>query len=978
MKTNHPQGHPADDSGREPTPGVGEIKEKEPAALPAKGTLMERAESRIDQANLRTVQANTRTDEANLRTDQANSRTAEANTRTEQADLRTIKAERLSVAFRASELSYRRLFESARDGILILDADTGCITDVNPFLIELLGFSHDEMFGKTVGELSPFRDILSNQAMLERLQKDGYIRYDDLPLETRDGRNISVEFVSNVYQAGDKKVIQCNVRDVSERKRAETQLKLFRTLVDQSNDSFIVVDPETARLLDVNELGCLARGYSRAEFLALSVFDIDPMVAPDEFSKHVAQLRAKGVLVWQGLNRRKDGSTFPVEVNLKYVRLERDYIVATVRDITARKEAQAALHESERFNRATLDALGAHVAVLDENGNIIATNEAWRAFARANTQDWKAVCEGANYLTTCDDAAKADPEASQAAKGIRAVMADATKTWSHEYPCHSPTEERWFYCRVTRFPGDGPVRAVVTHENITARKRVEESHARLATAVEQSAETIVITDTDGKILYANPAFEKTSGYTRAEVLGQNPRLLKSGKQDAAFYREMWNVLARGEVWHGHFFNKRKDGTIYEEDATISPMRDAAGQIINFVAVKRDVTHELQVESQFRQLQKMEAIGTLAGGVAHDFNNMLMVISMEAGLLKSSGGLSPEQKKYADDINLTVDRAAALTRQLLLFSRREVLQPRNLDLSETVTHTTKMLRRILGEHIEVQLKLAPQPMFIHADAGMMEQVLMNLSVNARDAMPGGGQLIITTAGVELDECAATQSVQARHGAFVCLSVADTGSGIPPEVLPRIFEPFFTTKGIGQGTGLGLATVFGIVQQHQGWINVQSEVGRGTTFTVYLPRLVGMSDQINAQTMLAAIPSGKETILLVEDEPALLNMMRLTLTQLGYQVLTASTGNEALKVWKQHGPKIRLLLTDMLMPDGMTGRELAERLIQKKPRLKVIYMSGYSPDLVARDFEVQTGVNFLAKPFQARQLAQVIRDSLDKPA
>jgi PAS domain S-box-containing protein len=519
---------------------------------------------------------------------------------------------------------------------------------------------------------------------------------------------------------------------------------------------------------------------------------------------------------------------------------------------------------------------------------------------------------------------------------------------------------------------------VVMFEDITARKQVEEVNTRLALAIEQSTETIVITDTQARILYVNPAFEQTSGYSRAEALGQNPRILKSGKHDAGLYRQMWDVLRRGEIWKGHLTNKRKDGTLYEEETTISPIRDIHGKVVNYVAVKRDVTHEMQIENQFRQLQKMEAIGTLAGGVAHDFNNILAIISMEAGLLKQSGGLSPAQTKFADEIGITVDRAAALTRQLLLFSRKEILQPHDLDLNVSIADMTKMLRRILGETIEVQLKLAEQPMFVHADTGMMNQVLLNLAVNAHDAMFNGGQLVIETSGVELDEFAAEQSAPARPGSFVCLSVSDSGSGISPEILPRIFEPFFTTKAAGKGTGLGLATVFGIVQQHKGWINVYSEVGHGTTFRIYLPRLTGMTDIKVAQKMLATVPTGNETILLVEDEPALRTSMNLTLTNLGYRVLEAATGNQALEVWQEHGAEIRLLLTDLMMPDGMTGKELAQRLVKENPKLKVVYMSGYSADLIGKDFPVQENVNFLAKPFHMQKLAQILRDSLDKHA
>jgi CheY-like chemotaxis protein len=287
----------------------------------------------------------------------------------------------------------------------------------------------------------------------------------------------------------------------------------------------------------------------------------------------------------------------------------------------------------------------------------------------------------------------------------------------------------------------------------------------------------------------------------------------------------------------------------------------------------------------------------------------------------------------------------------------------------------MLRRILGENIQVNLRLASQPMFIHADAGMMDQVLMNLCVNARDAMPNGGQLLIGTSGVEIDEFAAAQSPQMRPGSFVSLSVSDSGCGIPPEILPKIFEPFFTTKDIGKGTGLGLATVFGIVQQHQGWVNVYSEVGHGTTFRIYLPRLAKNAGPKAAQPPLTAMRGGRETILLVEDDPALRASVRKSLSQLGYRILEASTGVQALEVWKQKRDEISLLLTDLVMPDRMTGRDLAQRILQEDPGLKVIYMSGYSAEAVGKDFPLKEGGNFLTKPFQAVKLAETIRNVLD---
>ena len=514
--------------------------------------------------------------------------------------------------------------------------------------------------------------------------------------------------------------------------------------------------------------------------------------------------------------------------------------------------------------------------------------------------------------------------------------------------------------------------------DITDRKRIEESHARLALAVDQASEAIVITDTHANILYVNPAFEKSTGYTCAEALGKTPRILKSGKHDAAFYHQMWDVLERGGIWHGHIVNRRKDGNLFEEEATISPMRDAAGKVINYVAVKRDVTREVQLETQFRQAQKMEAIGQLAGGVAHDFNNILAVLQMQADLLKTDIGLPANRSETLEQISHTIQRAVALTRQLLIFSRREVFHPRDLDLNETIASTAKMLSRMIGENIEMQLDLTAEPLFLHADASMLDQVLMNLCVNARDAMPNGGLLRIETSGVELDELAAAQTVQARPGSFVHLSVTDNGCGMAPEILPQIFEPFFTTKSVGKGTGLGLATVFGIVEQHRGWINVFSEIRHGTTFRIYLPRLPGNVLPLSEPTKPASMPGGHETILLAEDEPSLLVAMRNALSQLGYRILEASSGPKALEIWQENREEINLLLTDLVMPDRMTGKELAQRLLQENPKLKVIYMSGYSAEVVDKELLLEDAVNFIPKPFPVQKLAQIIRECLDKSA
>ncbi len=391
----------------------------------------------------------------------------------------------------------------------------------------------------------------------------------------------------------------------------------------------------------------------------------------------------------------------------------------------------------------------------------------------------------------------------------------------------------------------------------------------------------------------------------------------------------------------------------------------------------DITEKLQLEEQIRQSQKMEAVGQLAGGVAHDFNNLLTIIQMQISLLKMRGGMTPEIASGVEEISNAAERATNLTRQLLTFSRRHVKAAKNLDPSDLVSGMTKLLRRVLGEDIVLENRFVPDLPAVFADPGMLEQVLMNLAVNARDAMPRGGRLLIELDVATLDETQARRHPQARAGEFVCLSVTDTGAGIAPENLTRIFEPFFTTKEAGKGTGLGLAIVYAVVSQHEGWIEVESALGAGTRFRVYLPAVVrtipaaGGSVEVGGEQL----PCGCETILVVEDEVAVRAVARMALRRLGYTVLEAENAPAALRLWSELGANVDLLFTDIVMPGGMSGHELAARLQLMKPELEVLFCSGYTRE--AEQFEPGEGrgLHFLPKPYKAGDLALAVRRVLN---
>jgi PAS domain S-box-containing protein len=540
-------------------------------------------------------------------------------------------------------------------------------------------------------------------------------------------------------------------------------------------------------------------------------------------------------------------------------------------------------------------------------------------------------------------------------------------------------EERW---QCSQDEQGKPVRAIGTCQDITERKRTEQARRESEEKFRQLAENIndvfrLLDPVTEELLYVSPAYEKIWGRSCASLYAAPLDWLAAVHPDdrrrvvaavrsvrvTGHYEEMYRIL-------------RPDGSQRWILDRAFLVRTRVGEPHRIVGTAKDITDQRKLEEQLLQAQKMEAIGQLAGGVAHDFNNILAVIQMQAGMMRLEQNLTAEQRESANEIEKAAHRGANLTRQLLLFSRRQTMQPAAADLNEIVRSISKMLQRILGESVQMQFQLAPENLFVHADSGMMDQMIMNLAVNGRDAMPRGGRLILATEAVEFDAAATTQSAQIRPGKFVRLSVTDSGAGIPPEVLPRIFEPFFTTKQRGKGTGLGLATVFGIVQQHNGWINVYSEIGRGTTFQIYLPHLPGVTGQATAAAAAKTPSGGTETILLVEDEPALRQSAQIALARLGYCVLEAADGAEALDIWRQHRNEIRLLLTDLVMPGGMNGKELAKQLQHEKPGLKVVYVSGYSADIADTGFPLTEGGNFLTKPFPTTKLAKIVREKLDE--
>lgn len=499
-------------------------------------------------------------------------------------------------------------------------------------------------------------------------------------------------------------------------------------------------------------------------------------------------------------------------------------------------------------------------------------------------------------------------------------------------------------------------------------------------AVEQSPTSIVITDRFGKIEYVNPRFTEVTGYSKDEVLGQNPRIIKSGITPDWVYQELWVMISTGGEWRGELCNRKKDGSIYWEYATISGLRDESGMVSHYIAVKDDITERKRQEAlnqklsaQLQQSHKMESVGRLAGGIAHDFNNMLGAILGNIDMALEQLEVNHPVRADLLEAQKAAFRSADLTRQILAFARKQVIAPKILDLNETLSGILTMLQRIIGENIEINWMPDADLWRISMDTSQIDQILANLCVNSRDAINGSGNITIKTGNCTLDEAACAEHENLKPGNYVWIEVQDDGSGMSRETLSHLFEPFFTTKIVGKGTGLGLSMVYGIVQQNHGSVQVDSELGVGTTFTIYLPQYVGRARPARTPKVEKDYAQGQGTILLVEDEPFVLKVVQSILEREGYSVLAANNGKEALQHIEGLGSEIQMLLTDVVMP-GMTGIELSQEVLAKHPGIKCLFMSGYTSEAMVGD-AIASGAGFIQKPFSKQALVNKVRGVLE---
>jgi PAS domain S-box-containing protein len=767
----------------------------------------------------------------------------------------------------------------------------------------------------------------------------------------------------------------------------------MRQLADFVADAVLATDHDN-RVTYWNSAAARLFGFSEAEVMGCNAFELFRV----SFKSATVEEATRQVAVtgrWAGIvtQQAKDGRSILCQATVASLPEGQGHVVI-LRDLSERqvllderRAAEEHLAATLAFNTSLLEAAPAGILTYRVSGACVSVNAAAEQIVGATGDQLRAQ----NFRTIPSWKQSGLLDLAERAIATRAPQA-AEITMVTSYG-----RSVWLQARLAVFRSLDDDILLLMIADISERKRVEEELRdtervlrasqedlrKLSRAIEQSAASVVITDRAGNIEYVNPSFSAASGYSPAEVVGHNPRIFKSGESLDDTYRNLWSTITAGGTWRGELRNKTKTGELHWVRATISPIFDDQGVITHFVAIEEHIDAEKAAEEAAREAnrrlvgaQKMEAVGQLAGGIAHDFNNLLTAVlgfsDLALALIKDDPALEAD----VNEIKKAGERAASLTRQLLAFSRRQRLEPVNVNLNQIVGDLMKMVSRVIGEHIHVQLLPDPDLGLAKLDPGQTEQIVMNLVVNARDAMPEGGKLSIRTANIELDDVFVRSHAGARAGPYVALSVADSGTGMPPEIMARIFEPFFTTKPLGQGTGLGLATVYGIVKQSEGYIGVDSTVGVGTTFTIYFPRLSSGMLATAAAAYEKAPLRGTETILVADDDASLRYVVERALKYYGYNVLVTSDGAEAIAVEQQYAAPIHLLLSDVVMRH-VGGAALARQLLRRRPQMKVLFMSGFETRLKGPGPALPSGAAFLSKPFAPRDLARKVREVLDRP-
>jgi two-component system cell cycle sensor histidine kinase/response regulator CckA len=921
-------------------------------------------------------------------------------------------------ALRKSENYYRTLVENLPQKIFLKDKNSVYLS-CNENYSQDLKIRPDEIMGKTDYDFYPKELAKKYQADDKRIMESG----KTVDIEERyiqDGKEVIVHTVKTPIKDKKGKIVGILgiFWDITKRKRAEDDLRKYREqleeMVEKRTTELRMVNEQLQR--EITERGRteeVLREYQRAiegsqDIIAVVDQNYNYLLANKAFLKYrsmegeqvigrsVPEVLGKDVferVVKKNLDTSLQGEVVQYEMKYTYPEFgERDLLVSyfpiegpngvnrvasVIRDITERKQAENSLRESEKRYRALFEGSRDAIYITVREGEIVDANQSMIDLFGYSREEIIGLNARKTYVYPEDR--KKFQQAIEREGYVRDYEIKLRKKDGTEMVCLLTATVRRADGNIAGY--QGIIRDITEHKQVLNELRTEKQ--RFETLTENAPFGMVMIDKDGTYRYINPKFRELFGYDLNDVPNGKTWFRKTCPDPAYRHHVISTWISDLESFN---FGEKRSRTF-----TVT-CKDGTEKIINFIPVQLDMGENLMacedmterkrtememaaLEEQLRQSQKMEAIGRLAGGIAHDFNNLLTVIRgySELLLVEHKEGTSPEGN--IGQIKQAADQAADLTRQLLAFSRRQLMEMRVLDLNTVLRNLDKMLRRVLGEDVKLVTLLAEDLGRVRTDPGQMEQVVMNLAVNARDAMPSGGRLTIETANVELDEAYARAHISVPPGRYVMLSVSDTGVGMTQEVKERVFEPFFTTKEKGKGTGLGLSTVYGIVKQSGGNIWVYSEPGKGTTFKIYLRKVDEPLDELREKVVGEELPRGKETVLVVEDDEKVRKLIVEILRRQGYRVLEASHGDEALLIHEKHDGPIHLILVDVVMP-GMSGSELVKRLTSLHPETKIVYMSGYTDNAIVHHGVLARGVNYIQKPFTMDGLTRKVRQVLDK--
>lgn len=1001
--------------------------------------------------------------------------------------------QRKEKALREQLLHQTTLMDAILDGIAIID-QTHRVRQANSRFAQMLGHTPEEVLGLHTWDWEANMTEAEIRAYFKELSET------QTTFETRhrrkDGAIYDAEVTACGVKLGGESMVLTITRDITQRKQVEEALREkeehYRAFFEQGEDGVIVLDPETARIIEFNDQACRQLGYSRQEFARLRVFDIEAKETAFETKSRIQKVLSEGYDDFETLHRTKQGENRQVHVTAKVINTAGRPIYHCIwRDVTDRRKAEAALQESERFLQQVFDAIQDGISILDTELNVVKTNgwmeqmyetqgvlvgrkcfdvyqqrtspcpwcpsiktietgrghteivpypsadkpTGWIELSAFPIKDERGrVVRVIEYVKDITARKKAELDSLRVAKEWQATFDSSNDAiwvldreqivvrsnkaaeryfhlpfaqmvgkhcWEIVHATNGPIPEcpllrtrkslrrekmelavgdRWFEITVDPIltesgQYDGAVHMV---SDITNQKQMiaslQKSEEKFRTLVEQSPLGISLIGRDGRYKYLNPQFQNIFGYTIEDV-PTGTAWFRQAFPDEQFRREVINVWKGDLQESGVGRSRPRVYSVFCKNGSRKNIqfRPVTLENLDQFVIYEDTTEKSMLEQQLQQAQKMEAIGTLAGGIAHDFNNILGAILGRAEMLLLDMTSDDTSKGDLQEIYKAALRSADLTRQLLAFARKQPVSPKVINLNETVEASLKMLRRLIGENIDLIWQPDTDLRLLKIDPVQVDQILTNLCVNARDAISKVGKIAIKTKNVLLDRLYCASHSDVLPGDYVMLSVSDDGCGMSRETLDNIFDPFFTTKGVGAGTGLGLSTVYGIVKQNSGHINVTSEKGMGTTFKVFLPQVAEAAtgkDEVSSKSY----PRGTETVLLVEDDELILKLSQSMLKKHGYTVLPARKPSEALDVIDQYHGDVHLLLTDVVMPE-MNGKELKENIIKRRPDMKVLFMSGYTADVIMHEGVLDNDVIFLQKPFSVEALINMVRNVLD---